>query len=94
MNSFVLRSKAYSFQCENKNTNKLKGICKSQVKNIKFEEYYNCLFGNEYQKECENYVIRSLNHEMYMQKVTKNSLSAFDEKRKYINNIESIPWDN
>ena len=32
MNSFVLRSKAYSFQCENKNTNKLKGICKSQVK--------------------------------------------------------------
>ena len=30
---------------------------------------------------------------MYMQKVTKNSLSAFDEK-KYINNIESIPWDN
>ena len=30
---------------------------------------------------------------MYMQKVTKNSLSAFDEKRKYINNIESIPWD-
>ena len=29
-----------------------------------------------------------------MQKVTKNSLSAFDEKRKYINNIESIPWNN
>ena len=47
-----------------------------------------------YQKECENFVIRALNHEMYMQKVTKNSLSAFDEKRKYINNIESIPWDN
>ena len=46
-----------------------------------------------YQKECENYIIRSVNHEMYMQKVTKNSLSAFDEKRKYINNIESEPWD-
>ena len=29
---------------------------------------------------------------MFMQKVTKNSLSSFDEKRKYINNIESIPW--
>ena len=29
-----------------------------------------------------------------MQKVTKNSLSAFDEKRKYINNIESVPWDD
>ena len=29
-----------------------------------------------------------------MQKVIKNSLSAFDEKRKYTNNIESIPWDD
>ena len=59
-----LRSKAYSFICnENENKNKLKGICKSQVKNIKFEEYYNCLFGKEYQKECENYLLRSsLNH--------------------------------
>ena len=87
-----LRSKAYSFKCNNKNTNKLKGISKSQTKDIKFEEYYNCLFGNEYQKECDNYVIRSINHEMYLQKVTKNSLSAFDEKRCYLNNIESIPW--
>ena len=91
----ALRSKAYSFKCNNNNEdkNKLKGICKSQTKNIKFEEYKNCLFGNEYKKECDNFVIRALNHEIYMQKVTKNSLSAFDEKRKYINNIESIPWD-
>ena len=87
-----LRSKAYSYKCNNKNTNKLKGISKSQTKDIKFEEYYNCLFGNDYQKECDNYVIRSINHEMFLQKVTKNSLSAFDEKRCYLNNIESIPW--
>ena len=76
-----LRSKAYSFKCNNENINKLKGITKTQVKNIKFEEYYNCLFGKEYQKECDNYVIRSINHNihnMYMQNVTKNSLSAFD----------------
>ena len=92
----ALRSKAYSFKCNNnyEDKNKLKGICKSQTKNIKIEEYYKCLFGFDYQKECENFVIRSINHEMYMQKVTKNSLSAFDEKRKYINNIESIPWDD
>ena len=30
---------------------------------------------------------------MFLQKVTKNSLSAFDEKRCYLNNIESIPWE-
>ena len=92
----ALRSKAYSFKCNNKNEdkNKLKGITKTQTKNIKFEEYYNCLFGNDYKKECDNFVIRALNHDIYLQKVTKNSLSAFDEKRKYINNIESIPWDD
>ena len=90
----ALRSKAYSFKCGNENINKVKGICKSQNKNIKFEEYYTCLFGGEFQKECNNFIIRSLNHDMFLQKVTKNSLSAFDEKRCYLNNIESIPWDN
>ena len=48
-----LRSKAYSFKCKDKdeNKNKSKGISKSQSKLIKFEEYYNCLFDKEYQKE-------------------------------------------
>ena len=47
-----LRSKAYSFKCINNDENKIKikGISKSQSKHIKFEEYYNCLFGGEYQK--------------------------------------------
>ena len=68
-----LRSKAYSFKCKdnNENKNKIKGISKSQLKHIKFEEYYNCLFGREYQKECNNYIIRSINHEMILQEVKK-----------------------
>ena len=39
----ALRSKTYSFQCNNNNEDKtkLKGICKAQTKNIEFEEYYN-----------------------------------------------------
>ena len=41
----------------------MKGISKSQSKHIKFEEYYNCLFGGKYQRECNNYIIRSINHE-------------------------------
>ena len=77
----ALRSKAYAFKCNNKSTNNLKGITRAQAKNIKFEEYYNCLFGKEYQKSCDNYLIRSINHDMYLQKVEKKSLSAFDEKR-------------
>ena len=90
-----LRSKAYSFECKNKDEdkNKLKGVSKSQSKHIKLEEYYNCLFGKEYQKECNNYIIRSINHEMVLQEVKKSTLSIFDDKRCYINNIESIPWN-
>ena len=44
-----LMSKAYSFKCKDnkEDKNKIKGISKSQSKHIKFEEYYNCLFGKE-----------------------------------------------
>ena len=91
----VLRSKMYAFKCIDKkeDKNKLKGISKSQSKNIKFEEYYNCLFGREYQYECDNYILRSINHDMVLQKVKKSTLSIFDDKRCYIINIESIPWN-
>ena len=90
-----LRSKAYSFKCKDniESKNKIKGISKSQSKHIKFEEYYNCLFGKDYQKECDNYIIRSLNHEMVLQKVKKSTLSIFDDKRCYLNEIESRPWN-
>ena len=88
-----LRSKMYAFKCGNYSKNKLKGISKSQSKNIKFEEYKKCLDGEEYQQECDNYIIRSINHEMVLQKVKKSTLSIFDDKRCYINNIESIPWN-
>ena len=88
-----LRSKMYAFKCGDDSKNKLKGISKSQSKNIKFEEYKKCLDGEEYQRECNNYIIRSINHEMVLQEVKKSTLSIFDDKRCYINNIESIPWN-
>ena len=52
-----LRSKMYSFKCGGDSKNILKGISKSQSKHIKFEEIYNCLFGGECQKDCDNYII-------------------------------------
>ena len=66
-----LRSKMYAFKCGNDSKNKLKGVSKSQSKNIKFEEYKKCLDGEEYQQECNNYIIRSINHEMVLQEVKK-----------------------
>ena len=88
-----LRSKASSFRCIDKNTNKLKGTSKSQSKHIRFEEYKKCLDGENYQKECDTYISNSNNHEMYLQKVGKNLLFIFDDKRKYSNSIEKLPWN-
>ena len=90
-----LRSKAYSFKCKNddENKNKIKGISKSQSKHIKFEEYKKCLDGEEYQRECNNYILKSINHEMHLQEIKKSTLSIFDDKRCYINETESIPWN-
>ena len=59
----------YSFKCGDDSKNKRKGVSNSYSKNIKFEEYKNCLDGEKYQEECENYILRSVNHEMYVQKI-------------------------
>ena len=73
----ALRSKCYAFKCGNDSKNKLKGISKSQSKNIKFEEYKKCLDGKEYQQECDNFILRSINHEMFLQKVKKINIIYF-----------------
>ena len=89
----ALRSKCYAFKCGDDSKNKLKGISKSYSRNIKFEEYKKCLYGEEYQYECDNHFLRSVNHEMFLQLVQKSTLSIFADKRCYINNIKSIPWE-
>ena len=83
----------YSFKCGDDSKNKLKVISKTQSKNIKFEDFYNCVFGGKCQQECNNYILRSINHEMYLQEVKKSTLSIFDDKRCYINETKSIPWN-
>ena len=42
--------------------------------------YKNCLEGEKYEKECDNYVLISINHEMYLQEEKKSTLSFFDDK--------------
>ena len=90
-----LRSKMYAFRCKDdtKDKNRPKGISKSQSKNIKFQEYYNCLFGKEFIRSCEIYSLRQINHDMKMQKVNKTTLSIFGDKRNHLNNILSLPWN-
>ena len=90
-----LRSKAYSFKCndKNENKNKLEGIPKSQSKHTKFENYKKRLDGEEYQKECNSYILRSINHEMHLQELKKSTSFIFDDKRCYVKKIKSIPWN-
>ena len=88
-----MRSKFYAFKCGDDSKNKLKGVSKSQSKHIKIEEYKKFLDGKEHRRESNKYIVRSINHEMHLQEVKKSTLSFFDDKRCYKNNIESIPWE-
>ena len=88
-----LRIKMYAFKYGDDSKNKLKGISKNQSKNFKFQKYYNCLYGEEYQRECHNYIVKSSIHEMVLQELKISTLSIFDDKRCYINNIESKHWN-
>ena len=53
-----LRSKMYAFKRGDDSKKKLKGVSKSQSKNIKCEGIKKCLDGEEYQKECNNYNLK------------------------------------
>ena len=77
IDEFVLRSKMYAFKCGDDSKKKLKGISKSQSKNIKFEEYKKSLDGEEYQQEGNKYIIRSINHEMVLLEVKKINIIYF-----------------
>ena len=86
-----MRSKAYSFKCGTEKKKKFKGFFKSHSKSNNFEQYYNCLFGGEYQKGCDRFINHSKNKEMYLQKVRKSTQSAFDEKQWFQKQIDSTP---
>ena len=88
-----LRSKMFSFKCGNDSKINLKGFSKSHPQRIKFEEHHKCLFGGEYRQQCDNFIIRSINHKMYLQQVKKSTLSILDDKRCYIKETESKPWN-
>ena len=88
----VLRSKCYAFECGDDSKGKVKGICKFQTKNLKFVEYKNCLDGEEEINECDKYILKSIKHDMYLQKIRKTTLPIFDDKSIYLIDIESLPW--
>ena len=89
LDSFIaLRSKSYSFSYNSIQKAKQKGIRKAP----KCEKYQNSLFNSE-TSSSTNISIRSNSHSLTVEKQNKLALTPFDEKRLYINPIQSLPWD-
>ena len=55
---------------------------------MRFNENKKCLDGMKFQNGSDSYILRSIIHEMYLQRVQISTLSPFDDKRCYENNIE------
>ena len=73
-----MRSKCYAYRTElDGNDNKSKNICKGYKKEISFDQYYKCLKNENYDKECKQYCIRSHDHDMYLQQITKKIIVSF-----------------
>ena len=83
----ALRSKWHAFNFGDDSKIKLKGIAESQTKKIKFKENKICLDGEENVYEFDNFILRSINHDMYLQKKRKSTFCIFDDKRNYLDNI-------
>ena len=84
----ALRSKSYSFSYNNIQKAKQKGIQKAP----KCEEYQNSLFKSE-TSSSTNISIKYNLHNLTVEKRNKLALNPFDDKRLYINPIQSLPWD-
>ena len=85
----ALSPKRYSFKNYPKNT-KEKGIKKHN--NAKHIDYYDALMNNTQRKVDESRT-QKVGDSMTTTKTSKISLNIFDDKRFYVNNIESYPHD-
>ncbi|MEW8545032.1 MAG: hypothetical protein AB2693_16025, partial [Candidatus Thiodiazotropha sp.] len=87
-----LRSKMYSFVCDEKESKRLKGISKVTVKkDLRFDDYKTTLF-QETQQQCHMSLIRSHCHQIFCENISKTGLSAFDDKRYLVNPVQSYAY--
>ena len=99
-NFVALRSKSYSFSygSAQKLTQeaKQKTIQKSKQKGLQhtpiYSQFINSLFNSE-TTTATNYSIRSNAHNLTVQKQDKLAWNPFDDKRMYLNPIQSLSWD-
>lgn len=87
-----LRSKMYSIKYDEKEIKKSKGTNLSIVRDLTFNNYYDCLMHNSRVQKFQNN-IRSQKHKIVQIKQYKIVLSPFDDKRFICsNNINTLAW--
>lgn len=87
-----LKPKMYSLKYSNTAKKTAKGIKKSVIENeLTHEHYRNCLFNQKKIRSTMN-MIRSKNHELYIESVNKVGLSPFCDKRYHLNDIDSYAF--
>ena len=97
-NFVALRSKSYSFSYGQKATQgaRQRTVQESKQKGIQhtppYTQFINSLFNSE-TTTATNYSIRSNAHNLTVQKQDKLALNPFDDKRVYLNPIQSLSWD-
>ena len=95
-NFVALRSKSYSFSYGATQRTVQKVTQKAKQKGIQhtppYTQFINSLFNSE-TTTATNYSIRSNAHNLTVQKQDKLALNPFDDKRLYLNPIQSLSWD-
>ena len=82
---------AYEVDGDEMNHIVIKGVKKSATKGTTFEDYYNCLILNK-GKNYDFKNILSKDHQLYTITMEKKGLDPFEDKRYYINCINSEPY--
>jgi hypothetical protein len=84
--------KKHGINNETNESKTAKGIVKSVIKNeLRFEHFKNCLFESVDTIHSMN-VIRSQNHVLHTDLLVKKGLSSYDDKRYWINGIDSLSF--
>ena len=87
-----LRSKMYSFLCDEKEEKRAKGIARVTVKkDLKHDNYKSTLF-NETSMLSSMSSFRSHKHELFSETIQKTGLSAFDDKRFLLDAVKSYAY--
>ncbi|XP_067947067.1 uncharacterized protein [Watersipora subatra] len=86
----ALRAKSYCVEGEGWGLTKCKGVKKCITKNLMFDTYKQCLDSGDPAPNATMTTLQSKLHEIKNWTFSKKTLSAFDDKRYYLDSINSL----